>query len=235
MGMSMVEVKQSNKSAPRWAGVLVAIVLLGSMLAGAAVYFFSPAPPKLSELTEVPGVGAAAIQRNIIRVQPRPAPTSGVTKRQNGYLVRAPGVQLTANKPPNAKEWQLNFAYNNKSDLIPADLQPALLARTRLPTDAAFAKYLKVTAEQLEQLKKVPMVASLAAPPMVVAPENREKVLKLIEAHDAKPSAATEAALVKAVTEVTAASEPATKAEITSRADQIRKILSAEQLAAFKM
>jgi hypothetical protein len=236
--MSMVEVKGENRTAPRWAGVLVAVVLLGSMLAGGAVYYFSPEPPKLSELTEVPGVGQPAVTARTVNriVTARPAqPVSGITKRTNGYLVRAPGAQLTATKPANAKEWQLSFLFNNKADLIPADLQPALVARTRLPTDAAFAKYLKVTAEQIEQLKKIAPVSSLATPPMVVSDDNRKKVAQLVDAYAAKEAADTEQALVKALQDVAAASEAPTKADIAARAEQIRKILTAEQLAGFKL
>jgi hypothetical protein len=234
--MSMVEVKTENRNAPRWAGVLVAVVLLGSMIAGGAVYYFAPEPPKLSELTEVPGVGPVVTARTQNRViVARPAqPVSGITKRANGYLVRAPGAQLTATKAANQTEWQLSFAYNNKTDLIPADLQPPLVARSRLPTDAAYSKYLKVTAEQMEQLKKVPMIASLAAPPMSVSPDSAARVAQLVTAYDAKNGAETEAPLIKAVQEVAAASEAATKADIAARVEQIRKILTAEQLAEFK-
>jgi hypothetical protein len=215
---------------PRWVGVMVAVVLVGGFVGGGALWaltqFMKPNP---AELTEVD----APIQARIAaQIRAQPPPSDGITQPRPGtYQVRAGEVLMFATKPANAADWSLRCQYN-KSDLVPVDQLAALTARLRLANDTVYAKFLKVTDDQIAKLKEIPAVSNVGE--MVLSPDDQARIKALWTQYIAAPKPDLEQTIVKSLQEMGQRSLAPTRAAITARADKIKTILSAEQIAPFK-
>jgi Spy/CpxP family protein refolding chaperone len=210
-------------------GIMVAVVLVGGMLGGGALWalsnHFKPDPKMLTEVQAPMGARVAA------QIQPRP-PAEGVQQTRPGnYQVRAGEVVMFASKGPNDTDWNLRTLYN-KSDLLPADQQAALVARMRLTADGAYAKFLKVSDEQIAKLKEIPATASIAE--MAMPPDDLARLKAAWAQYIAAQKSDNEQAVVKLLKELGVKNLAGTRAAITARADQIKAILTPEQIAPFK-
>jgi hypothetical protein len=217
----------AEQPVPRWVGVMIAVLLVGSMVAAGGYWAWSRATqPSRSELVEVAGL--PLIRSAIAAPPPSNVQRLTLPNNQVGYQVRASDSMAQAQKAPADPEWRMTFRYN-RSDLMTPDQTAAITARFRLTSDPAFAKSLKVTEAQIASLKEVPNTV-----PMIVSPANEKRMKDAINAYHASPQAAAEQGLVKLLGEISAASLPATRTAITERVKQIQAILTPEQVAPFK-
>jgi hypothetical protein len=229
-----VEYKSSDveePQVPRWVGVMIAVVLVGSMAGGGALwawsYYSRPSEKDLAEVRASP---------SMISVAPRPPQTNVIlpisTGANKSYQIRGTDIVVSVAKLPNDSDFTFRFLYS-KADLIPADQVVALSAHGRLIQDPAYAKFLKVTDDQLKLLKEVS--AERITTILVVAPADLAKMKSLFAAYIATPKSDTEQAVVKAAQQIGQASLAPTRAAIGPKAAKIAQILTAEQLAAFKV
>jgi hypothetical protein len=186
--------------------------------------------PKQSELVEVQPYSGGRYVGGGNRVAPRPVNLDGVRQQAgNNYFVRAGEVMLSVRKGPSDSSWQMVMNYN-RPDLLNPDQTAALTARFRLSTDAAFAKSLKVTDEQLAKLRQIPPATNAA-----LSSDNQQRLKDAWEKWvNASDKAGPEQELLKSMREIGAASLDATKQQIDQRVKQVQEILTPEQIAAFK-
>ncbi len=230
----------AEEKVPTWVGVMVAVVLVGSLLGGGALWFWSShSKPDPKSLVEVRAAGTSVTAQGL-RVTPNQVPQTrtiapGIqqTSAMN-YVVIGGDFGLSASKPANATDWNINLNYR-KTDLLTPDQQAARMARMRLPNDPLFAKQLNVTAEQVEKLKKLPAVTALN-PWLTVAPADIDKLKKMwtafIATNPPKPEEA--AKLVAAVEQTGKANLETFRASLVGGVKEIEGILTPEQIAAFK-
>ncbi|HVT89832.1 MAG TPA: hypothetical protein VHD56_13340 [Tepidisphaeraceae bacterium] len=224
---TQVEQQTAERDVPRWVGVMVAVLLMGSIVGGAGYWIWArlTQPPR-SQLVEVQGIP----QARAINVAP---PTSGIQKVVTGgnqvtYTIRAKECLMVVTRGPNDPQWTLAPRYL-KNDLMNPDQTAAMTARFRLTNDPAFAKSLKLTEDQLKQLRAVP-----ASIPMVVNDADKTKLKKAVDQYIATSNPANEQAVVTALNEVAANSLAPTRAAIDQLVKKIQTILTPEQIAPFK-
>ena len=148
----------------------------------------------------------------------------------NSYQVKAGDARANVRRAKSGEPWTFNFTYVRR-DLITAEQDAALTARWRLPRDAAYAKALNVTPEQIKQLEGLP-----GREGMIVTDADREKVASLFGAYlqAAPPREAQTTALVDALREIGERSLQPTRDALADRAARIQTVLTAEQLAKFR-
>jgi hypothetical protein len=230
----------AEEKIPTWVGVMVAVVIVGSMLGGGGLWYWSyhskPDPRNLAEVR--PSVASGALARS---VAPAPVPQTrniapGIQQTSStNYIVTAGDFTLAASRSANATEWTINLGYR-KGDLLTADQQAARMARMRLPNDPIYAKSLNVTNEQVEKLKKLPAVTA-TSPRLTVTTADHEKLKTMwstfIAANPPKPDEA--AKLVAAVEQTGKANLESFRASLLDGVKEIQGILTPEQIAAFKL
>lgn len=218
----------SVRPASKWAGISVAVALFGLVVAwiGYATWTYVTGPNR-AELREV----MPDFRQGRVAVAPRvQAPVDGIRSRPNGsYIARAGDVAMVATKSRDGKSWNLAINYS-RTDLADAEQNAALTARFRLVADAAFAKSLKVTPEQIAELKKIPYGIN-----MVISDSDRAAIKSQWDAYlAAQDKAGPEKMIVDNLQQIGKNSMAATQADVAARVAQIKKILTAEQVAPFK-
>lgn len=183
-------------------------------------------------------VGSSSYSRDLVEIAgsrrlpdfgaPRVVPDGIRPIGSNMYRVKAGEGLLTISKRREA--WNFNFSYD-KPDLSNADEQAAFTARFRLTRDAAFAKSLNVTEDQIKKLRELPPREG-----MVVSEPDRQRVSKLFDEYlqTPQPREQQTAALVQALREVAERSLPATRQTLAQRVREIQEILTPEQITRFK-
>ncbi len=219
-----------ERPVPHWVGLAVAIAIFGGLVVAGAYWVWDMyTTPSRAELIEVPSIPQARIST--------PAPQQAgiqksTAKNQLTYTIKTPDATLSVSRSTVRTDlkdpWAFTYGYN-KTDLMTSDQNAAAQARYRLLADPAFAKSLKVTPEQLAQLKQVPAVTT-----MIVSDADQALVQKALDAYAANSNPTTEQALIKAVSDTAAHSLAPTRANIVQRVKQIQGILTAEQIKAFK-
>src|SRR5688500_2243913 len=116
---------------------------------------------------------------------------------RNSYTVRAGDARVAA-RQSKPGEWTFTFTYQRR-DLVTAEQDAALTARFRLPRDAAFAKSLNVTPEQIKQLEAIP-----GREGMIVTDADRARLASLFDAYvkAAPPRPSETGALLAALREI---------------------------------
>lgn len=222
----MTTESQAVASTPRWAGILVALLLLSAMCAASGWWFWSYLhQPSQAELMPVPGEDVFV---RGISVQPS-RPPSDVSRLPNGgWRIVAGEVILNASVHPQTRQWTFQLNYR-KPDLMTPEQSAALVARFRLTNDPAFARSLKVTEEQVKRLREVP-----AGTGMVVSQADMEKVKAAWDRYTAAMQPDNLKSLQEVLREVGQSSLQPTRQAIAQRVEQIQSILTPEQIAPFK-
>jgi len=209
----------SNPNARRLALAIVALLIVAA-LAGAGWWILARIrQPKEYDLIEVtpPSAIAYDIARQVAQ-----------NNANNPNLKQIRGGDFTLNANKNDKGWTLRLNLTRR-DLLPPDQAAALLARFRLANDVAFAKSLKITDDQIRQLKEIPTGAGL-----IVSESDRARIHKAWDAYIANPQLALQQELEKTVQSVGQASLQPTRNALGERAKKIQAILTPEQIAPFK-
>jgi hypothetical protein len=206
--------------AARAASIAIISVIVALVLAAAGWSFVSSRiHPKDYELTEVmpPAVTAYQIAQGV-------AANNGIP---NPNIVQMRGGDFNFVAVKNGDKWTLRLNYTK--ELLPADQSAALLARFRLANDAAFAKSLNVTDDQIKQLKDIPLGTGL-----IINDPDRARIHKAWDAYAADRQPANESELTKTIQEVGDASLQPTRTALGDRAAKVQSILKPEQIAPFK-
>jgi len=148
---------------------------------------------------------------------------------QNNWGIKGGDAAVEIRKEPDGK-LDLRFFYV-RGEVMDQDDLNTLVARRRLAADQAMADSLKLTPEQVEKLKNI-----AGAPGMVVGEPDRTKLLESWDAYQktsTEDAAAREDArtkLIVLVTEIGQKSAGPTRDTAKKRADEVRAILTAEQI-----
>jgi hypothetical protein len=207
------------RQVPKWLGFAVAIGMMLLLLGGIGWWVFSfYNKPKASELTEV--MDRTANMRGI----------DGVRAAPNGsYHVRAGDVTLTVTKGKTDKDWNLNLL-SAKPDLVPPEYVAPLQARRAISTDPGWIRTLKLSPDQVKQLKAIPGGGN-----MILSDAEREQIKTMWNAYmSASDKAVAENDLIFQLHHIGRSSLAATRADIAERAKKVQTILSPEQIAQFK-
>jgi hypothetical protein len=201
---------------------LTMISIIAAILLASAVWWFASqfGRPRDYELAEV--MPSAATAYEISR-----AVAANAANNPNLKQIHGGDFLLLANRA-NDNKWTLHLNYI-KGDLIPPDQSAALIAASRLSIDAAFAKSLGLSDDQVHQLKAIPGGVRL-----IVAEPDRPRIHKAWDAYIANPSPATQADLEKVVQDVGQNSLEPTRKTLGERAEKVAAILTPQQIAPFR-
>jgi hypothetical protein len=222
-----IPVQPIEQPIPKWVGVMVALVIVGSMLGGGGLwawsYYNRPDPKNLAEVQAtrtVPVQQSKTIVPGIVQASPAL------------YQVSTPDFYMMASKVGN--DFNIRLTYK-KSDLLTPEQSAARLARLRLASDPLYAKALNVTDEQVAKLKALPAITA-TNPPLVVAPAELDKLKKMWTSFIATnpPKPADGQALISAVQNTGKAALETTRASLLPDVKKIQEILTPEQIAPFK-
>lgn len=182
--------------------------------------------------------GSSADQRDLVDIgggrrlvdfgQPRVQP-DGIREVGNGFRVKAGDATLTVTRRQDG-QWSHSFGYD-RPDMLNPEQQTVFTARFRLVRDAAFAKSLNLTEDQMKKLREIP-----AREGMVVSDPDRRRVEALFDEYVKAPPPREQpaSALLAALREVGNNSLEPTRQVIAERVRQIQAILTPEQIARFK-
>src|SRR5262249_45220001 len=131
----------------------------------------------------------------------------------------------------NDADFNFRFMYT-KPDFLTADQSAALQACIRLTKDPTYAKFLKVTEDQVKQLKEIP--TDISATSLLVSPADIAKLRSAFNAYIASPKSDNEQAVVKLANQIGTAAVKPSRDALAPRVEKIKQILSPEVLANFK-
>src|SRR4051812_22472758 len=235
----MIEVQPKTRDIPIWlTGVVLILCIVGG---GWLVRWYTREPGTLA--VDVPLENQATVAANAkVRTELAMPGGNGRAQRDLGFAGAVDGVRASGT---SGKAWivrsgdatmyvsqgrngqfELNPSYISKK-LTPEQAQ-VLMMRRRLMTDPAMREQIQLTADQLEALRKVEDFRG-----MVIEPTDRAKLTSLFQAWRTAPGDATEKPLVAALTDVAKRAAAPTQAFDASRVDQVRKIVTPEQVKRF--
>jgi Spy/CpxP family protein refolding chaperone len=229
---------EQKREMPVWLSVgLVAVVLL---VGGAFVWWYwsddGPSPRTVITGREVvdPQVQAQqqrrAMERRSVAVRRAAVEApDGITERRGGWRVKSGDALMDVSRG-GAREFRYRYSYVANDFGTPEDRQMGIVL-WRLRNDQATAESLGITPEQMQQLQELPQEITIQ-----MSREDRQQLAGLWEAwHSAsaeeKPQLEQE--LRETLREVAQRSRPATERAVAERAQQIRQVLTAEQLEQF--
>jgi hypothetical protein len=241
----MVEVEEKTRDIPVWlTGIVLILCVLGG---GWLIRWYSR--DQGTQTVEVPledpaTLAAAAKFRGPLsdyapgrngRAPNRgddgtPAKVDGVRSSGNSgnaWIVRAGEATMYVSLD---KRGQLDLNPSYVRQMLTPEQSQVLLMRRRLLTDAAVREQIKLTDEQLAALKRVDDFRG-----MVMDAADKAKLAQLFQAWRAAQGdkSAPERALVAALADAAKRCAEPTKAFDASRVDQVRKILTPDQLKLF--
>jgi hypothetical protein len=212
---------------PKTQQAIAVVALIFALLVGGGIvyWFLFGSKPTARTVTVDPKQQTVANAGMRMARPPRPANGVEVTG-ENAWQARSPNATININKGPDGI-YQFNYSFAIKPS--PDQLQIAL-ARWRIINDAAMAREWNATPEQIAQLKAIK--PSGGAQP---SQADREAIRVLWNgymeavASDAKTTAAKK--LTDKLEEVAKASMGPAKAAYADRVEQVKRILTPEQLA----
>jgi hypothetical protein len=210
----MIEVHKPARPIPAWLTVLVVVAALA-----AGAWF-------LRALWQ----GSGPRERIVILDK---APGEGVTRRGDGrYAVRGGAAWLGVEKNPKG-DVSLEFRFDN-TDFMGRDVVDVLTKTRRIVSDAAFAREMGVTPQQLAALRQVRQGAKIELPaPDAAQLKTLFAAYEAAAAADPKAADAAETALTKALEAVGKKLEGPTRQGAAERAAKARAALTPEQWAKF--
>jgi Spy/CpxP family protein refolding chaperone len=206
--------------------IAVVALIVALIVGGGIVYWFLFGSKPSARTMTVDPKQQTMVNANMRLARP-PRPTNGVESTgENAWQVRSPSGTVSVTKGAGGI---YNFVYSFAVKL-PNDQQQILLARWRMLNDAAMAKEWNATPEQVAQLKAIKPTGG-AQPSQA----DREAVRVLWNGYmeagagDAKTAAAKK--LTDKLEEVAKSSMEPAKAAYADRVEQVKRILTPEQLA----
>jgi hypothetical protein len=209
------------RTMPVWMSVPIILMCVAGGVYFTIWYLHQSPSRSLEVLGDLPGVGPPARRR---------APVNAITRETTGgvtiWRVRADNalmdVRQTKDRPPvqHLRYQNLNF--------VPGEQVALRLAYIRITTDKAVAQYLSVSDEQLAKLKAVAIQW-----PMQASKADREKLGTLFQQYQAK-GASAERPLIAELAAVGQRSVKPTRDFIDHQCQQIRGILTPEQIKRFE-
>jgi hypothetical protein len=225
---------------PRWVGVMIAVVIVGSMAGGAGLwawsYYNQPNQKDLTEVTVGTSTALRMTSPNVTVTPQAKALTPGVMQRSpTSYYVLAGDFSLTVLKSGAAADWTTVLQYQKAGILtiLTADERGARLAQRRLTTDPAFAKSLKVSDEQIAKLMQLPPFNN-PSPVLQLTPAEQTRIKTMWTQYVAAPKADAGTAMIAAIQEIAKPKLEALRSSLADPAKQIQQILTPEQIAPFK-
>lgn len=236
----MIEVQPKTRDIPIWlTGVVLILCIVGG---GWLVRWYTREPGTLA--VNVPLEDQATIAANA-KVRSQLSMPGGNPRAQRDGGLFSPAVDGVKASGNSGKAWivrsgdatmyvsqgrngqfELNPSYITQK-LTPEQAQ-VLMMRRRLMTDTAMREQIQLTAEQLEALRKVEDFRG-----MVIEPTDRAKLASLFQAWRTAPGDATEKPLLAALIDVAKRAAGPTQAFDASRVEQVRKIVTPDQVKRF--
>jgi len=206
--------------------IAVVALIFALLVGGGIVYWFLFGSKPSARTVTVDPKQQTVVNANMRMARP-PRPANGVEPTgENAWQVRSPGGTVNVTKGSGGV---YNFVYSFAIKL-PADQQQILLARWRMLNDAAMAKEWNATPEQIAQLKAIKPTGG-AQPSQA----DREAIRVLwngyMEASSADAKTAAAKKLTDKLEEVAKASMAPANAAYADRVEQVKRILTPEQLA----
>jgi len=226
----MVEVESKTRDIPVWLTGVVLILCVAGGIWLVRWYSHDTGRRTVEVPLEDPAtVAAAAKFRNPpngnAAANPNAEGVRASGNRNNAWVVRAADATMYVSLTRNG-QFDVSPAYVRQA-LTPEQAQ-VLMMRRRLMTDAAMREQIRLTPEQLEALRKVEDFRG-----MVIEPTDRAKLTSLFQAWRTSPGDATEKPLLAALVDVAKRAAGPTQAFDASRVEQVRKIVTPDQVKRF--
>jgi hypothetical protein len=213
-----------QRKVPAWVGIVLIVVCLG---AGGAFIWWVLGSPMGGGSDFIPDPNHMTPNRPRVTFQAAPNPES-IRKTSAGYIAQADGTVMnidTASATP-----KFSFRYLRK-DLVPQDVQDVLIMKFRILQDDAVAQTVGLTDDQRQKLSKISSNLTHLYP----SNAERDKLDALWKDYSSgKDKAQAEKDLLSTLKQVGNDHLAAIRKSAQGRADEIKSILSADQIKKFQ-
>jgi hypothetical protein len=216
---SLSEPAPAAKQLPVWLNILIILVSLIGGLMFVVWYVRQPPARSLVEIGDLP----TPVRRGAM---PMANITTATTGNVTTWRARAANAVMEVRQPKDQPA-AFAFSYQNLA-FVPREQTSLRLIYIRITTDRAVARYLQITDDQMARLRQVPVLW-----PMQVSEADRAKMNALFREYQSKGDAVQRALLTELVA-VGERSLPATRDFVARQCQQIKSILTAEQLNRFE-
>ncbi|HEY1684332.1 MAG TPA: hypothetical protein VGG19_06190 [Tepidisphaeraceae bacterium] len=220
-----------QRRVPAWVGVVLVVVCF---IAGAAFIWWVVREPLSGGGDFIPDANGSNAMRPRAMFQRPPNPESiRKTSDDNGgvYVAQANGTVM--NIEVNNGNPKFGFRYLKK-DLLPADIKDVLLMKFRIMQDDAVAQHINLTDAQRQKLSTISTNVTNLTPPAA----DRDKLVSEWQAYsaatDGSAKSQAEQNLLATLKQVGNDNVDATRQKAQQRADEIKSILSADQIKKFQ-
>ena len=219
-----------RRRVPAWVGVALVVICF---VAGAAFIWWVVRDPLSGGSDFVPDPNGATAMRPRATFRAPPNPESiRKTSDDNGGVYVAQAFGTVMNIEVNNGSPKYTFRYLKK-DLLPADIKDILLMKFRIMQDDAVAQHIGLTDDQHQKLATISTNVTNLAP----AAADRDKLIAQWQQYfTASDSAKTDAekSLLASLKQVGDDNVAATRQKAQDRADQIKAILTPDQIKKFQ-
>lgn len=228
--MTVSQGPMDQRRVPAWVGVALVILCF---LAGIAFIWWVVDYPLSGGKDFVPDPnGATAMRPRAFRNPTSPESISKTSDDNGGtYVARSFGTIMTIEE--NGGSPKYTFRYQKK-DLLPADIKDVLLMKFRIMQDDAVAQHIGLTDAQKQKLSQISTNVTSIAPPQA----DRDKLVAQWQAYYSATSDSAksdaEHTLLATLKQVGDDNVTTTRQKAQDRADQIKAILTADQIKKFQ-
>lgn len=223
----MTEMSQNaaeRRPVPAWVGV---VLIMLCFAAGGGFIWWIVGSPLGGGADFIPDPNHSTPNRPRVAFQAPPNPES-VRKTSVGYIAQADGTVMnidTANGSP-----KISFRYLKK-DLIPQDVQDTLIMKFRILQDDAVAQIVGLTDDQRQKLSTIS--TNVSVPEFSSA--DRDKLTSLWQQYNSSSDkSAAEKTLLATLKQIGNDNVAATRQRAQDRANEIKSILTADQIKKFQ-
>jgi hypothetical protein len=216
---------------PRWLAIAIVVLAIGG--AGWFVYSQFFAGPRAGQEVDIGTIPRSPSARMAFRAAPPAPPADGIASIGPNYW-RIKTGEFSANLALKESPVTPIRIYYGKADLISPEQAELMVARRQIVANQELANQLKVTPEQMAKLSAVPLSMGQG---LKLAPADRERLNTDWQAWIAADTAGKRAAEQKVLAtlkDVGTKSIAPTRDEFSTRAADIKSILTNEQIKEYR-
>jgi hypothetical protein len=222
---------QQIRPVPRWLAILIVVLAIGG--AGWFVYSQFFAGPRAGQEVDIGTIPRSPGARMAFRAAPPAPPADGISSIGPNFW-RVKTGEFSANLALKESPVAPIRIYYGKGDLISPEQQELMVARRQIVANQDLASQLKVTPEQIQKLSAVPLSAGQG---LKLDPADRARLAGDWQAWlsaDPAGKKAAEQKVLATLKEVGAKSIGPTREEFSTRAAEIKSILTDEQIKEYR-
>lgn len=220
-----------KRRVPAWVGVLLVAICV---VAGGVFIWWVVRTPLSGGADFIPDANGPAYRPLANFRRPRAESIRKTSENHGGtYQVKANGAVMDVEVQGPTGAPRFTYRYE-KQNLIPKEQEDILLMKYRIVGDSAVAKLVGLTEPQRQKLSKI----SIHVTNMELPAADRDKLAALWQnyytAKDGKTKSEAEKSLLASLKKIGKDNIPVTRKRAAERVEEIKSILSAEQIKKFQ-